>query len=78
MGEYKLTDLIGAKARVISLSHQQDSGWTEGSSDLVTISDIAFRVEINGKCIPIIAVEEYPNMRFTDKDLIILELPENE
>ena len=68
-GIWEYTDLIGSKVYIKSMPV---SGFFDIQSGVVcTISDIYFRVSIDGKVITLVALKELPGKVFTWKDLMI-------
>lgn len=75
-GIWDRSDLIGAHVRIQSMPASNFSVFQDADK-LCTISEIYFRVTLDGKTTTIIKLEEYPNLKFTWKDLEIVELLNN-
>lgn len=71
-GVVGISDLIGTKVQVVSLTMSTASGWSYSSKTLFTIQDIKFRVQIDGKCHTLFYLEECPERVFTIKDLVFV------
>ena len=72
-GIWDYENLIGAKVRVKSMPM---SNFHNGVFGDCTISDIYFRISVDGKAITIIRLKEYPDLFFTWKDLEVLKTVE--
>lgn len=70
-------NLIGSKVKIKSASMQNGFHWTKDTNQLFTISEIGFRVSIDGKCHTIISLAEITDRTFTLKDIEIVELNGN-
>lgn len=70
-GIWDFQNMIGAQVKVKSMPV---SNFSKGimSSDVYTISDIYFRVSLDGKTITIIRLRELPDLFFTWKDLEVI------
>lgn len=66
-------DLIGAHVRVNSMPGINFSAFQDADK-VCTISDIYFRVTLDGKTTTIIKLAEYPKLIFTWRDLEIVEV----
>jgi len=65
--------IVGAKVRIKSTTMQ--NGWDiEKPSEVYTVSEVGFRVTIDGKCHTILAIKELGNRTFALKDIEFVEL----
>lgn len=71
-GDIDLSRLMGAKVKIVSACLAQ--GWLENASSTYTISDVKFRIGIDGKTFAIIKLEELPDNTFTWRDLKVIKL----
>ena len=76
-GVWDYSQLIGAKVQISSLSvgNLVSELRFKNNSFRCTISDIYFKVSVDGKAITIIRLKEFPESLFTWKDLRIISLP---
>lgn len=70
-------NLIGAKVKVKSASMQNGFHQIKDINQLFTVSDIGFRISIDGKCHTIISLAEITDRTFTLKDIEIVVLNAN-
>lgn len=70
-------NLIGAKVKVKSASMQNGFHRVKDINQLFTVSDIGFRISIDGKCHTIISLAEITDRTFTLKDIEIVVLNAN-
>lgn len=73
-GSIELDKLIGAQVKVINLTMQNGLFWKEGVDEIYTVSDIKFRVSIDGKCHTIVYLDEFKDRSFTLKDLKFVKI----
>lgn len=73
-GNWDYYQLIGSKVRISSLPVSNFFGCINSVTDLYTISNIYFRISLDGKAITIVELEEYPGKFFTWKDLEVIEI----
>lgn len=73
-GNWDYYQVIGAKVRIQSLPVSNFFGCMNSTTDFYTISDIYFRISLDGKTITVIELEEYPGRFFTWKDLEVVEI----
>ena len=70
-------NLIGSKVKIKSASMQNGFYWTKNTDQLFTVSEIGFRISIDGKCHTILSLAEVTDRTFTLKDIEIVELNGN-
>lgn len=76
-GVWDYSQLIGAQVQISSMpiSNLPRGGAESLNVNVCTITDIYFKVSVDGKTITIIRLKEFPECVFTWKDLRILNLP---
>lgn len=67
-------NLIGSKVKIKSATMQNGFYRMKDINQLFTISEIGFRISIDGKCHTIISLAEITDRTFTLKDIEIVEL----
>lgn len=72
-GTWSYNDMIGSVVRIKSVP----PGTPVEAEKLCTISDIVFRVSLDGKTITKIILQEYPDYVFTWKDLEVITIKES-
>lgn len=68
-GNISLDKVRGSKVRIKSLTVSNGFNWEPAKNNEYTISDIAFRISVDGKCFTIVKIKEIPNKTFTLKDI---------
>lgn len=68
-----IPDLIGAKVKVGSLTMSNGLKWNRPADEIYTVSDVKFRVTIDGKCHTIVTLAEITDRTFALKDLKLVE-----
>ena len=79
-GVVGLDRIIGAKVIVKSVTMQNGWEWSDEDEKRkeYTVSEVGFRVSIDGKCCTIIALSEIEDRTFTLKDIEFIELNEED
>ena len=72
-GVWDASDLIGAHVKVMSMP-VSNFFLFQDADKVCTIKEIYFRVSLDGKAITVIVLNEYPDLIFTWKDLMIIGL----
>lgn len=68
-GNISLDQVIGSRVKIKSLTISNGFDWKPSKDNEYTISDLVFRISIDGKCFTIVKIKEIPNKTFTLKDI---------
>lgn len=72
-GSWNYEHIIGAKVRVKSIGVSNLFSSLDNCS-LCTVKDVIFRISVDGKVIPIVELNEFPDKVFIWRDLEVVEL----